>query len=143
VRRNVYGGGTGARTGWVARPTREVHGAAYRPRMAAYSIAVLAGITSTAIFAASALPMLVKAWRTRDLASYSRGNIVLSNIGNAVHSVYVFSMPAGPLWLLHSFYIVTSVLMLIWSLRYPAPSGRSSRDRHNRDAETGSHLPAG
>jgi uncharacterized protein with PQ loop repeat len=120
----------------------EVHGAAYRPGMAASSIAVLAGITSTVIFAASALPMLVKAWRTRDLASYSRGNIVLSNIGNAVHSVYVFSMPAGPIWLLHSFYIVTSVLMLIWSLRYSAPTGLSSPERHNRDAETRAHLPA-
>jgi uncharacterized protein with PQ loop repeat len=94
--------------------------------MAASSISVLAGITSTVIFAASALPMLVKAWRSRDLASYSRGNIVLSNIGNAVYSIYVFSMPAGPIWLLHSFYIVSSLLMLIWSVRYASPPGDSS-----------------
>jgi uncharacterized protein with PQ loop repeat len=98
--------------------------------MAASSISVLAGITSTVIFAASALPMLVKAWRSRDLASYSRGNIVLSNIGNAVYSIYVFSMPAGPIWLLHSFYIVSSLLMLIWSVRYasaPADSSPATR----------------
>lgn len=90
--------------------------------MATSGIAVLAGITSTVIFAGSALPMLVKAWRTRDLASYSRGNIVLANVGNAVYSVYVFSMPVGPIWLLHSFYVVSSGLMLVWSLRY-APLG--------------------
>jgi uncharacterized protein with PQ loop repeat len=86
--------------------------------MTGSGIAVLAGVTSTMIFAASALPMLVKAWRTRDLASYSRGNIVLANVGNAVYSVYVFSMPAGPIWLLHSFYVVSSGLMLLWSVRY-------------------------
>ena len=48
--------------------------------------------------------MLVKAYRTRDLSSYSLGNILLANVGNAVHSVYVFSLPPGPLWVLHSFY---------------------------------------
>ena len=55
--------------------------------MASSSLPVLAGIASTVIFAASALPMLVKARRTRDLTSYSRGNIMLSNVGNAVHSI--------------------------------------------------------
>jgi uncharacterized protein with PQ loop repeat len=91
--------------------------------MATTSLPVLAGIASTVIFAASALPMLVKAWRTRDLASYSRGNIVLSNVGNAVHSIYVFSMPVGPIWLLHAFYLVSSALMLLWSVRYRAKRG--------------------
>jgi uncharacterized protein with PQ loop repeat len=95
--------------------------------MAATGIAMLAGITSTVLFAASALPMLVKAWRTRDLTSYSRGNLLLSNVGNAVYSVYVFSMPPGPIWLLHSFYLVTSLLMLIWSVRYRALPGARAR----------------
>ncbi len=71
--------------------------------------------------------MLAKAWRTRDLASYSRGNIVLSNIGNTVHSVYVFSLPADPIWLLHTFYLGTSALMLIWSVRYAARPEPGSR----------------
>jgi hypothetical protein len=35
-----------------------------------------------------------------------------------VHSIYVFSLPAGPIWALHSFYLTTSWLMLIWWLRY-------------------------
>ena len=44
-----------------------------------------AGLASTVIFAASALPMLLKAYRSRDLGSYSLGNITLANLGNAVH----------------------------------------------------------
>jgi hypothetical protein len=35
-----------------------------------------------------------------------------------VHSIYVFSLPPGPLWILHSFYLVTTGLMLAWFLRY-------------------------
>jgi uncharacterized protein with PQ loop repeat len=81
-------------------------------------VAVIAGTVSTAIFAASVLPMLIKAGRTKDLASYSRGNIVLANVGNAVHSVYVLQLPAGPIWALHTFYVITSGLMLLWHLRY-------------------------
>ena len=54
---------------------------------------VVAGAVSSAIFAASALPMLVKAFRTKDLKSYSLPNIALSNVGNVVHSVYVYSLP--------------------------------------------------
>jgi len=82
------------------------------------SIPVLAGVASTVIFAASTLPMLSKALRTRDLASYSLGNLLLANVGNAVHSAYVFSLPPGPIWALHSFYMLTSATMLIWALRY-------------------------
>ena len=82
------------------------------------SLPTLAGLASTVIFAASTLPMLVKAFRSRDLASYSLGNIALANLGNAVHSVYVYSLPPGPIWLLHTFYLVSSGLMLGWYLRY-------------------------
>lgn len=82
------------------------------------SIPVLAGIISTALFAASVLPMLVKAVRTRDLSSYSLGNISTANVGNGVHAIYVFSLPPGPLWALHSFYIATSGLMLFWYFRF-------------------------
>jgi hypothetical protein len=100
--------------------------------MATTSLSMLAGITSTVIFAASTFPMLVKAWRTRDLRSYSRGNLLLSNLGNAVHSVYVYSMPAGPIWLLHTFYVVSSALMLLWSVRYGTMRGRSAREGPQR-----------
>jgi len=86
--------------------------------MAMVSLPTLAGIASTVIFTASTLPMLVKAYRSRDLRSYSLGNIVLANVGNSVHSIYVYSLPPGPVWLLHSFYLVSTALMLGWYLRY-------------------------
>lgn len=101
--------------------------------MAAASVPTLAGIVSTVIFVSSVLPMLAKAYRTRDLASYSRGNLVLANAGNAVHSVYVFSLPVGPIWAMHGFYLVTSAMMLVWCLRYgratcaEPPTGPRSR----------------
>jgi uncharacterized protein with PQ loop repeat len=79
---------------------------------------VAAGMMSTAIFALSTLPMLLKVFQTKDLRSYSLGNILLSNVGNVVHSIYVFHLPAGPIWLLHTFYLVTTGLMLVWYLRY-------------------------
>src|ERR1044071_9578753 len=82
------------------------------------SLPALAGVTATVIFAASTVPMLVKAYRSRDLSSYSLGNIGLANLGNAVHSVYVFSLPPGPIWALHGFYLVTSGLILAWYLRF-------------------------
>jgi uncharacterized protein with PQ loop repeat len=81
-------------------------------------IPLVAGALSTIIFVISTLPMLVKASRTRDLSSYSLGNILLSNVGNVVHSIYVFNLPAGPVWALHSFYLVATGLMLIWYVRY-------------------------
>jgi hypothetical protein len=84
-------------------------------------LAVLAGILSTGLFAMSYLPMLVKAARTRDLSSYSLGNLAITNVGNAVHSVYVFSLPLGPIWFLHTFYLVASALMLVWFMRYRRP----------------------
>lgn len=82
------------------------------------NLPVLAGTLSTVLFALGMLPMLVKAARTRDLASYSLGNLVLSNVANAVHSVYVFNLPAGPIWVLHLAYVLASALMLAWWLRY-------------------------
>jgi uncharacterized protein with PQ loop repeat len=82
------------------------------------ALPLAAGTLATIVFAASALPMLGKAARSRDLRSYSRANLVLANVGNAVYSVYVFHLPPGPIWLLHTFYVISSALMLFWSLRY-------------------------
>jgi hypothetical protein len=95
-----------------------------------HEIPVLAGLASTILFVASTLPMLVKARRTRDLSSYSLGNLLLANTGNAVHSVYVFSLPPGPIWALHGFYLGSTATMLFWFVRFgmgglthPAPAG--------------------
>jgi len=87
---------------------------------------LIAGTVSTVIFATSMLPMLIKARRTRDLASYSLGNIVLSNLGNLVHSIYVFSLPAGPVWALHGFYVVATGLLLLWYLRFNLRAGNAN-----------------
>lgn len=88
------------------------------------TLPVLAGTVSTAVFVGSVLPMLHKARRTRELSSYSFGNIALANLGNAVHSVYVFHLPLGPIWVLHAFYVVSSGLMLYWYVRSrTAPAG--------------------
>jgi hypothetical protein len=87
-------------------------------------VAVLAGSISTALFVVSALPMLYKAARTRDLGSYSLGNVLLANVGNGFYAIYVFSMPVGPIWALHSFYMLSSALMLFWYLRYEVSKRR-------------------
>jgi uncharacterized protein with PQ loop repeat len=57
------------------------------------NLPTVAGFISTALFALGTLPMLTKAFRTKDLASYSLGNILLSNVGNLIYSIYVFDLP--------------------------------------------------
>jgi uncharacterized protein with PQ loop repeat len=78
---------------------------------------LMAGSVATAIFMLSQLPMLIKAGRTKDLASYSPLNIVLSNVGNVIY-VYVFNLPPGPIWAMHVFYLTATGLMLFWYLRH-------------------------
>jgi hypothetical protein len=85
--------------------------------VASMDLAVFAGVVSTGLFAMSYVPMLAKAARTKDLSSYSLGNLAITNAGNAVYSAYVFSLPFGPIWFLHTFYVVASLLMLVWFLR--------------------------
>jgi hypothetical protein len=55
--------------------------------------------------------------------------IVLTNVANIIHSGYVFHPSAGPVWALHTFYLVTMALMLTWYLRYArhAKSGCTAR----------------
>lgn len=79
---------------------------------------------STTIFTLSHIPMLVRAYRTKDLRSYSAANIVLANLGNAIHWLYIINLPFGPIWFLHSFYTIVTAMMLFWYLRY---RGRWSR----------------
>jgi len=121
--------------------------------MSSSTLPLLAGIASTVIFASGTLPMLGKAWRTRDLRSYSLGNLVMANLGNAVYAVYVASLPLGPVWLLHGFNVASTAFMLVWYLRYAdrdsveAELGRLQRDRapvgqvelgqHRRDVVVG------
>jgi uncharacterized protein with PQ loop repeat len=99
----------------------------------------VAGVVSTLLFLGSNLPMVVRAARTRDLRSYSRGNLVMTNVGNAVYTVYVLSLPAGPIWLLHLVYTAVSAFMLLvhicwtprvlttWNERLPRRLGRRTQ----------------
>ncbi len=82
------------------------------------NLPTIAGFISTALFAVGTLPMLIKAFRTKDLASYSLGNFLLGNVGNIIYSIYVFHLPVGPVWFLHSYNLVTTGLMLVWYLKY-------------------------
>jgi uncharacterized protein with PQ loop repeat len=87
---------------------------------------MVAGSVAGLIFAAASWNMLLKAWRTKDLRSYSPGQIVLNNVGNLFYWLYIISLPFGPIWLMHAFFTVTSLLMLIWYVLYrTAPQTRS------------------
>jgi uncharacterized protein with PQ loop repeat len=81
-------------------------------------LAVLAGMISSTIFAASQIPMLIRAFRTKDLRSYSSVNLVLANLGNVCHWLYVVSLPFGPIWFLHGFYTIVTALMLLWYVQH-------------------------
>ena len=52
----------------------------------------------------------------------------LTNFGNVLYSAYVFSLPVGPIWALHSFYLVATALMLAWYVRYSRGRGGPSRE---------------
>ena len=78
----------------------------------------LAGFISTALFTVGTLPMLTKAFRTKNLASYSLGNILMSNVGNIFYAIYVVHLPLGPVWFLHGYNLFTTGLMLVWYLKY-------------------------
>ncbi len=53
-------------------------------------------------------------------------------------------LPPGPIWLLHSFHLVTTGLMLVWYLRYERRPGiqRPQRVKDMSDARTGFSLNA-
>lgn len=82
------------------------------------SLQMLAGFASSTIFITSHLPMLFKAFKTKDLSSYSLGHLVLGNLGNAVYWLYVVSLPLGPVWFLQAFFTIASASMLFCYLRY-------------------------
>ena len=81
-----------------------------------------AGSISSLLFATSVFPMLLKVYKSHDMRSYSFGNIVMTNIANAVHWVYIGSLPFGPIWLLHGFFTVTALVLLFSYLCYARSS---------------------
>jgi len=90
---------------------------------------MVAGSLAGLIFAAASWNMLVKAWRTKDLRSYSLGQIVLNNVGNLLYWLYVTSLPIGPIWFMHAFFTFASLLMLSWYFVYrTVPQNRAQRN---------------
>lgn len=100
-----------------------------------HQLPLLAGSVATTIFVGSYLPMLVKAVRTRDLSSYSRSSLVLANVGNLVQTAYVVTLPVGPIWGLHAFYLVSTVFMLLLHLRHARGGERERSDTELWEAE--------
>lgn len=92
-------------------------------------VPVIAGAIASAVFAASTLPMLAKALRTKDVRSYSPANITLANLGNLIYMVYVLDLPPGPIWALHLFHTLSSALMLLWYVRYVLLAERVSPEQ--------------
>jgi uncharacterized protein with PQ loop repeat len=88
------------------------------PDMELPTFQIIAGSISSLLFISGNIPMLVKAFRTKNLRSYSLSNIILINVGNLVYWLYISNLPLGPIWLLHTFYTLAEVLMLVWYLRY-------------------------
>lgn len=82
------------------------------------TLQIVAGSISSMLFITGNIPMLFKAFKTKNMRSYSLSNIVLLNVGNVVYWLYISSLPLGPIWLLHSFYTVSMAFMLLWYLRY-------------------------
>ncbi len=80
-------------------------------------VPLIAGTIATVAFAVSNLPMLRKALRTRDVSSYSLPSMIIINIANGVYSLYVFTLPFGPIWGLHTFYVVSCAIMLALCVR--------------------------
>lgn len=79
---------------------------------------IVAGVISTLMFVSSNLPMLWKAFTTKNLSSYSLGHISLSNAGNLIYWLYLFTLPMGPVWFLHGFNTLVAGLMLVGYLHY-------------------------
>lgn len=90
------------------------------------TLSFMAGMLSSFIFAGSNIPMLWKAYRTKDLHSYSLFNLVLINVGNLIYWLYVANLPLGPIWILHSFYTISAGVLLIMYWQQPTRGGNQT-----------------
>ena len=104
---------------------------------------LLSGSVAGFIFAAASWNMVVKAWRTKDLRSYSPGQLVLNNVGNLFYWLYVVSLPLGPIYFMHAFFTLVSLLMLAWYCLYRPARAATPGTRPLRQAQKqGKYLRA-
>ena len=96
---------------------------------------ILSGFLSSIMFVSANVPMLVKALKSRSLKSYSIWNIGLNNTGNLIYWFYVVSLPVGPIWFMHSFYTITTAVMLALYIRCECGcfAGRPRRPHQTED----------
>lgn len=87
------------------------------------TLPTFAGIVASTLFVLSSFPMLYKALTTRNLGSYSRGNLLLGTTGNLVQWRYLVALPFGPIHYLHAYNTVVTLLMLALYFVY----GRKAR----------------
>jgi hypothetical protein len=94
-------------------------------------VQAMAGAGSSLIFIGSNVPMLVKAVTTRDLQSYSLGQIGLANLGNLLYWLYVVGLPLGPIWFLHGFNMLVAMVMLglYWRFEWRKRTTNFSKQR--------------
>ncbi len=83
-----------------------------------FSLPEFAGFLSTSFFVISNFPMLFKAFKTRNLKSYSFLQIAIANMGNIIYWLYIFSLPFGSIWLLHGYNTFVTFLMLVLYFKY-------------------------
>ena len=99
-------------------------------------MSIIAGSISSLIFISGTLSMLVKAYRTRDMNSYSMATLALNNVGNLIYWVYILSLPFGPIYLLHGFYTITTAFMVCWAWLYRTRPEQIKRVTHTLRAIT-------
>lgn len=81
------------------------------------TLALIAGSAGSALSMVTMIQVIWKAIRTQDPHPYRRFSLAPSVVGNEIYSVYVFALPAGPMWVLHlSNYAV--IIMLNLYIRY-------------------------
>lgn len=94
---------------------------------------LLAGSLSSLIIVSSNFPMLWKVMKTRDVKSYSLGQIILRNLGNLFYWIYVVSLPFGPVWLLQVCFTLSGMILLACYLGFDK---RGDRDKLSVEIES-------
>ena len=99
---------------------------------------VLAGLMSTTLFVASYLPMLYRAVTTRDLGPPTAGRVwCWPTSATSFSRSTSYSLPTGPIWFLHGFYLGASALMLGLHLRHIGMDSASGRAADTDDRDVG------
>lgn len=120
---------------WVVDPKRPPRRAHSVQHMGA-TLPILAGMVSRPFSPGACCPCFSRRPARANCPRTASETSPSPTFGNAVHTVYVFHLPPGPIWFLHSFYVVSSALMLYCALS-PPPHSRPLGARRNRAGRRG------